>query len=738
MKKAKWIKAPYDFTESLPAFVKSVVLEKEVKDAVLSVATIGMFAVFINGNRVGDEVLSPGWTSFEKRTQKIRFSVADMLEQENELKIIVGKGFAKSRMGWGRQKNNPDKHVSLIYCLEVTYSDGTTDVFCSDTETKVYSSKILFSEIYDGETVDNSAEIQCVGNALLDEIHVDIVDRCGEKIIEQEIIYPVEIICTPKGETVIDFGQNLTGYVEVTVSANTGDEIVLNHGEVLDKNGNFYNENYGSAKAEAKYISGGGAEIFKPLFTYYGFRYVLVKKFPAPVTAQHFKAIVVHSDMKRTSGFVCGNSKINQLYHNIIWGQKSNYLDVPTDCPQRDERLGWTGDAQVFVRIAAINFDVYTFFSKWLGDMILDQRENGMVPNIIPDINCDEDAVSSAWGDAAVICPWEIYRAYGKPEILEQCYPMMKKWVDYIRDQGDNAYLWLNCNAHFGDWLALDGINEKNERHNFEDEIELDGDTIKGATDHDLIASCYYAYSTSLLVKAGEVLGKDMQEYCVLEQNIKKAIRERFIAEDVPICKTQTACAMLICFDIHPSKKTGELLQSLVTENGNKLKTGFVGTPLLLHALTKSGYNAVAYDLLMQEEFPSWLYSVNRGATTMWEHWDGVNEKGDMWSKTMNSFNHYAYGAVGDWIFGECAGIQPASPGYQSIRLCPKCDRRLGFLKAHIDTPHGRVVSAWYYKENRIYFEFEIPQNVSATLLLPDGETFALKGGKYHFTTADF
>lgn len=380
---------------------------------------------------------------------------------------------------------------------------------------------------------------------------------------------------------------------------------------------------------------------------------------------------------------------------------------------QRDERLGWTGDAQVFVRTGAINFDVYKFFKKWLGDMATDQRDDGGIADVVPDCLMNNNS-SAAWGDAAVICPWEVYKAYGNKEILEQCFPMMQKWIEYIRNFGEEEYLWIGGN-HYGDWLAMDG------------------DEWKGGTDHDMISSCYFAYSTDLFIKAGEVLGRDMSEYKEMLAKIKAAVNERFVKDGLPVCQTQTACSMLICFDINRSKRIADLLAKLVRDNGNRLATGFVGTPILLHALTIGGYADIAYELLLQEQFPSWLFSVNMGATTMWEHWDSVNDKGEFWKVDMNSFNHYAYGAVCDWMYGVCAGITPIEAGYKRVRIAPVCDRRMGFVNASIDTVEGKVASSWYYRGDGLHLEFEVPQGSSAELVLPDGRTYEVSGGKYMF-----
>ena len=583
---------------------------------------------------------------------------------------------------------------------------------------------MLETDIYHGETVDKTAPVIKIGNAVLSDVNTKLVPQVGEWIREQERLAPVKRFVTPAGETVIDFGQNLAGYVEVKVSGKAGERIVMRHAEILDKDGNFYTENLRSARETNTYIlSGKGEECFKPTFTWQGFRYIALDEFPeGALETAEFTAIVVHSDMKRTGRFACGNEKINQLYHNLVWGQKGNFIDVPTDCPQRDERLGWTGDAQVFCQTAALNFDVKKFFKKWLKDLAVDQmEENGAVRGSAPVVMGREmTRISAAWGDAAVICPWVIYLTYGDKQVLEDQFESMKGWIEYIRRLTDGGeYLWLGGN-HYGDWLAMDngeGVYE-------------------GATDKDFIATAFYAYSTGLFVKAGKVIGRDMSEYEALYGNIVKALTERFIRDGLPVSDTQTACAMLLYMNLcEDRQKVADRLAELVRANGTRLNTGFVGTPYLLYGLSENGHMDLAYDLLLQEQFPSWLYSVNQGATTIWEHWDGVNDAGEMWSKAMNSFNHYAYGAVGEWMYRTAAGIRAVetAPGFSEFVLCPVPDRRLGFVDASLDTAHGQIRSAWYVQEGMVRYEFTVPENTEALIKLPGGVEKKVGSGQYVF-----
>ena len=737
-RRAKWISAPIDTEQAGIAFVRIFDTKKEVKKATLSVSAIGLYAAYINDKRVGRDVLAPGWTIYNTRVQYQTHDVTELLQKDNKISIEVGPGWAVGNIAWGT-KMFADQ-TALIAALTVLYTDGTREEIVTDTTWDVFTTHILYSDIYHGETVDKTAEIKYLGKAVRSDYKTKLIPQVGELITEHERLAPVELIRTPKGETVIDFGQNMTGYVEVRIKAERGARIMIHHAEVLDKDGNLYTENLRKAKCENLYICSGGEDVFKPSFSFQGFRYIRLSEFPTEdIDLDAFHAVVVHSDMKRTGYFRCGNEKINQLYHNVIWGQKSNYLDVPTDCPQRDERLGWTGDAQVFARTAAINFNVKRFFDKWLGEMAIEQRANGGIPEFIPRCKKNRDeyvAVATGWADAACIIPWEIYLAYGDKELLAKHYPMMRKWIMYLHYTGPEEFLWLGGD-HYGDWLAMDHGE----------------DSYKGATSTDFIASAFYANSVALLLKAEKALGYDTAKFEERYRKVVAAFREHFIPNGElrqypdlnpngisdPPNETQTAYALVLKFGLCEEKdrqRFADRLAEMIRENGMRMTTGFLGTPYLLHALSENGYSDVAYELLFQEQNPSWLFSVNHGATTIWEHWNGIKEDGSFWSRDMNSFNHYAYGAVYDWIFGKAVGIEPVenAPAYREITLAPHPDRRLGYADGSIDTKFGTVRSYWYYKDNSVYYEFTVPKGVTAHLTLPSGKTETLTEGTYHFT----
>ena len=743
IKNAKWITSPVNVGVAACDFKTELSLGADIKRAVLTVTSIGNYAAYIDGNRVGNGVLTPGFTSYKNRVLYQTYDVTDMLSENSELSIGVAQGWAVGCIGYGRTDNFFSDKTYLIASLDIEYKNGKKKAIVTDKKWKVYSSAVTFSDIYHGETQDLTAAINLIGNAKEEEYKTRLVKQDGEWICERERLRPIALIKTPKGETVIDFGQNMTGYVEVKARGERGRRIVMHHAEVLDKDGNFYTANLRSARNENTYILSGTDDVFKPIYTFQGFRYIrLTEYYSDKVDLNDFTAIAVYSDMKRTGDFKCGNEKINQLYHNIIWGQRSNFLDIPTDCPQRDERLGWTGDAQVFCRTASINYDTKKFYTKWLTDVALEQSREGAVYGIVPHClgNGGITRISAAWGDVACVIPWELYTAFGDKALLKKHFPMMKKWVNYLHSAGPEEYLWLG-GFHYGDWLAMDAGE----------------DSYVGATSNDLIASAFFAYSTSLLIKAGEVLGENVTEYRELYKNVKAAFREYFMEngmpkEEFPLTETpprkhaivdtvrrgvtQTAIVLILKFGLYEKGEESALIEKLcelIRSFDGRMTTGFVGTPYILHVLSEFGKTDVAYSLLMQERNPSWLYSVTHGATTMWEHWNSLKEDGSFWSTDMNSFNHYAYGAVYDWIFGVSLGITPTEPGYKAVRIAPHPSRELGFAEASIETKHGKIRSYWYYKGDAVYYEVDVPRGVSATVTLPSGYTETVSGGTFHF-----
>ena len=715
---SSWIGCSKDYGSSCPVFIKKFDLKKEIQKAVLTITAIGVYEIHINGTRVSDYVLAPGCTVFHKRLQYQTYDVTEYLDASNELAVTVGTGWYRGRISekYGDIHDDP---CAIIASLVLSYADGSEETIYTDDGWQTRASKILFSDIYDGETYDATAKDSENHEVTILKLSKEaLIPQEGEMICEHERVKPISLIISPKGERIIDFGQNLAGYVEFTVTANAGEEIEFCCAEVLDKDGNFYNENYRSALAKTKYICREGEQTFKPHFTFFGFRYIRLDQYPEKFDLNDFTAIAVYSDIRRTGSINSSNAKLNRLFQNTLWSQRSNFIDLPTDCPQRDERLGWTGDAQVFAKTASYNYDVKRFFEKWMGDVRAEQNENGAVPDTVPNFWRLKGA-STAWADVVCIVPWQMYLTYGDSKILRDNFDAMKKWVDYITHDTADEFLWTSPDEekklwrkHYGDWLALDAP----------------AGSYMGSSDVDLIASAFYAYSTSLLIKAGNVLGKDMTEYETLYNNIVKTFKQHFRNP-----RTQTEHVLLLQFDLTDDReRIAADLNNMIIENGNRLQTGFVGTPYLLHVLSENGYVETAYSLLLQEENPSWLYEVNHGATTIWEHWDGINDEGAFWSRDMNSYNHYAYGAVMDWIYEKAAGIRPLEdkPGFEQIYIAPQPDSRLDWLDVSLETKYGTIRSAWTCRNGIVRYEISVPTDA---VICIEGKEHVVGKGCYIF-----
>lgn len=725
---AQWISAPESVipadSEQAPMLRKAFAAGTGVRKARIYATALGLYELELNGVRVGDSYFTPGWTSYKHRLQVQTYDVTALVQEGgNALGAMLGKGWYRGNLAWEHQRDIYGNKCALLLQLHIEYDDGRTEIVGTDDSWKAAGSPILMSELYHGETYDARLELSGWSDAAYDDGSwkpVEAIAHSFDILVAQENdpvrktgeIKPIALITTPLGETVLDFGQNMVGWVRFSVAGKAGDTVEIHHAEVLDKDGNFYTENMRAAKVTIRYtLQGGERETYEPRFTFQGFRYIRLQGFGANVSLDDFTGIVLHTDMATTGAFQCSDPLINQLQHNIEWGLKGNFLDVPTDCPQRDERLGWTGDAQMFVRTASYLNNIAPFFTKWSRDLAADQRRDGGVPFVIPNVLNDDSHSSSAWGDAAVICPWTIYVAYGDTRILEEQYDSMKAWVEYIRSQGDNAYLW-NTGFHFGDWLGLDSKP----------------DSYIGATDRDYIATAFYAYSTSLLQKTADILGKteDADKYAELYARIVAAFTQEFVTPtgrlSVP---TQTAQVLGLTFGLlegAAKERAVAKLMELLEESKFHLTTGFVGTPYLNFALSENGQLEAAYKLLFQQDYPSWLYQVTKGATTIWEHWDGIKEDGSFWSKDMNSFNHYAYGAIGDWLYRCVAGIDvvEGTAGYKRISIRPQPGEGLTWAEGRLDAMYGEIVSRWSRGEDgAMTLQVAIPANTTASIVLP-------------------
>lgn len=715
---------------------------EEVKEARLYLCGLGVYECYLNGKKAGDEYLAPGYHSYDFHVQTNTFDVTEYLVNgENKLEIWLGEGWFKSRLGF--EGGIPNLYGDKLYAIGELYVGG---VLAASTDETWMSrvSPIVFSGIYDGEIYD--ARLEDIGSQQGGQIvpaREEAPEKCGAlteryslPIVKKETFEPIEVITSPKGETILDFGQNLTGWVEFDCALEQGQEIRLTACEIL-QDGCFYHENLRLAKTEFIYISDGRKAHVRPHFTFYGFRYMLAEwkrpdgaweALPAECQEYHFTAYHLRSDFDQIGTVVTGDKKVNQLFSNALWGQKDNFLDVPTDCPQRDERLGWTGDAQVFSETACYNMYMPAFYRKYLWDMRAEQSvTKGAVPNVVPRIKQGmiAECGSCPWADAGVIIPWNVYLHYGSRTLLAEMYPGMKAWVDYQRrqDEKEGGPHLVKGGFHFADWLALDN--------------EQPGPF--GATDPLYIASAYYYRDADILARSAEVLGyeEDEKAYGQLAKEIRQAILEKYFDKDgLCACHTQTGAAVAVMFGITDGKKMeeGTALSRRVSDNRNHLNTGFVGTTMLCPALSETGHHAQAVDLLLNEDYPGWLYSVNLGATTIWERWNSVMPDGHINPEGMNSLNHYSYGSIVAWMYGYLGGIREKEAGFKKAVIEPRPDIRLGFVECELKSAAGTYRSNWKYEEDgKITIEITVPFGAEAEIRLPDGRSEAVKAGKYQY-----
>lgn len=748
--KAKWITPKkQDVEEEVFALRKTLTVKDEVQSARVYVTSLGIYQLYINGAEIGDALFTPGWTSYQNRLQYQTYDVTNnLVKGSNALGILLSEGWYKG-MGFDKPYKYGENLAALLE-LHVVYKNGKKEIFTTNKEWKSGNSSFVAASIYNGETYDARLESNWSESDFHDEDWepVDCSFKPDAKLVAQqnelvrvtETITPIEYIVTPKGEKVLDMGQNMVGRMRMRVTAPKGTKITLKHAEVLDKEGNFYTENLRTAKQEVIYITkGDGKETYAPTFTFQGFRYVKVEGYPSEdLSLDDFTGEVIHSDMERTGEFITDNELINRLHSNVVWGQRGNFVDVPTDCPQRNERLGWTGDAQVFIGTALYNYQGASFFKKWLLDLKADQKPDGQVPFVIPDI-IPGNQVASGWNDAATIIPWTLYQVYGDKHILEDQYESMKAWVEKVRSLATNETVW-NAKIQFGDWLALDG----------------DPHSPVGATPIPLIATAYHAYSTHILAKAASVLGfeKDAEEYFALYGKIVADFQAEFTtATGNVIGGTQTSYIIPLAFNLlkgDAARKAAHELHRMIVANDYHLTTGFLGTPHLCSVLSKYGYHETALRLLLQDEYPSWLFEVKNGATTIWERWNSMNPDGTFNDSGMTSFNHYAYGAVAEWMHNTIAGISfdETTPGYKKFSIAPNISP-LGMteVKASYKSLYGKVVSEWKLNENEVMLKVTVPVNTEADVIIPpnasnitlDGERkqhsrFTLGSGGYSFT----
>lgn len=735
----RWITADMD-ADTPAALVKKFQISR-IDNARLYICGLGVYEAYLNGRKVGDEFLAPGYHSYDFHVQADVYDVTDCLRQgDNELEVWLGDGWYRGRLGFDGGYTN--LYGDRCYCIAELYA-GDELAVKTDGSWQGRPSPVTFSNIYDGEVFDarllDGGERHGVREeapARVGSLNEDLpagdrpihalCDRMNPPIVKKEHFPVQETILTPKGETVLDFGQEITGWVEFDSALPAGARVRLTGSEIMQQ-GCFYHENYRTAKTEFTYISDGRPRHVRPHFTFYGFRYMLVEYLDtadAPIT--NVTAWHLRSDFDEIGHIDTGIEKVNRLFLNALWGQKDNFLDVPTDCPQRDERLGWTGDAQLFSETACYNMYMPGFYRKYLWDMRSEQSIlGGSVPNVVPRLKEGMAAEhgSCPWADSAVIIPWNVWLHYGSKTLLAECYPGMKAWVDCQRrldEEAEGPHL-VKGGFHFADWLALDN--------------PAPGPF--GATDPLYIASAYYYRCTKAVAEAAGILGytEDAERYSALAGEIRTAIQDKYFDEKGEcVCHTQTGSAMAIAFDLLPDRaepgREGDALEQRVKENNNHLNTGFVGTAILPSALTESGYHATAVDLLLNEDFPGWLYSVNLGATTIWERWDSVGPDGTISAEGMNSLNHYSYGSIAAWMYRYVCGISPKEAGFRRARIAPRADPRLGHVSGSLNTPAGLYRSAWHYEDGKCVYEVEVPFNAEAEFIL-HGKTTVLRAGKH-------
>jgi alpha-L-rhamnosidase len=701
-----------------------------VDRARLYVTALGVYEVEINGRRVGDQVLAPGWSSYDHRLRYETFDVTELVRPgANAVGAWLAEGWYGGRLGWGEGSHVYGDRLAVLAQLEITRADGTIEVVATDGSWRAAPGPIAASGIYDGETHDARREQPgwsspgfdedghgWGGVAVVEHALSTLVARTGPPVRRTELVTPVGVTTSPSGKTIVDFGQNLVGRLRITVSGPAGTTVTLRHAEVL-QDGELCTEPLRRAEATDRYtLRGGEDETWEPRFTFHGFRYAEVEGWPGELRPEDVTAVVCHSDMRRTGWFACSDDRITRLHDNVVWGMRGNFLDLPTDCPQRDERLGWTGDINVFAPTATFLYDCDGFLASWLADLAADQKPDGEVPLVVPDA-LGVGFPAAVWGDAAVTVPWVLYERFGDAGVLRDQYGSMRAWVDHVVGLAGDGRLW-DRGFQFADWL--DPAAPEDRPH-------------EGQTDPHLVATAALCHSLDLLAAAGDVIGEldDAARYREIATEVRKAFAAEYVAPSgLLVSDSQTAYALALRYALLPGddqrRRAGQRLAKRVRRADYRIATGFVGTPIVCDALCEAGEVDSAYQLLMQEECPSWLYPVLHGATTVWERWDGIRPDGSLNGTRMNSFNHYALGAVGDWLHRTVGGLAPAAPAYRRLRIAPVPGGGLTWAHARHITPYGMAESAWRIEGDDLVVTAVVPPNTTATVVLP-GRTDAVE-----------
>lgn len=728
---AKWI-GTEENEKRMPLLYKEFELKEKPESVRWHVCGLGLYEAYVNEKKAGREFLMPGYHCYDSFLEYQTLDVTELLSQgKNKIAVLLGEGWYKGRFGFdGDYRNLYGNQKKCIGELHIRYANGQEECIVTDSSWKAEESSICENGIYDGEHIDETLEHKMLSVEEIEETR-PLVERFNPRIHKVEEFQPVSVKQEDEA-LLLDFGETVTGWVEITGAFETGQKVMMQYGEVLQK-GRFYRDNLRTAKAEFTYVSKGKGETIRPHFTYYGFRYVKIKGLN-PEKEYKYTAYRIMSDIERTGWVATDHDKVNHLLENTLRSQKCNFLDIPTDCPQRDERMGWTGDAGIFASTACFHMDSGSFFHHYMKNMQAEQEKcNGAIPFFVPrpKVKKEEhtnpfylDSGAAVWGDAATLIPWKLYQFYGDKAMLEEQYPVMKAWVDYEYErtkENEIPYLWQN-DRQLGDWLALDNGNINNPI---------------GKTDSGFIASVYHYWSTKMVKEAAESLGlEESKVYAEREKEIRNAILNYYFP-DKKFCLeyTQTACALLLYLKLYPEGEreviTAKLAELLKKNNGH-LNTGFVGTPILCMALSENGQNQLAYDLLLNEDYPGWLHEVNLGATTVWERWNSLEEDGSISGTGMNSLNHYAYGSIAEWIYRYMCGLNPSIGEAVKMTIYPMPDQRFKKAEGSWRSVFGKYVCAWNWKsEQEVVCNIEVPFNANARFILPDGTEEILDCGKY-------
>lgn len=711
-----------------------------VASARLYVTAHGVYDAWIGGRRVGDHLLDPGWTAYDARLRYQTFDVTEHLRAPGADRLVVGlgNGWYRGQLTWTHQRDSYGDRLALLAQLEITLEDGRRQTVVTDEAWRAGTTGVLADDLYDGQTTDLRLPLapDAVADGPVDVLDADtatdiarLVAPTGPPVREVATVPAREVRTSPTGRQIVDFGQNVVGWVRLRVAGERGDTVTVRHAEVLE-DGELGVRPLRAAKATDTYVLAGGTQVLEPAYTFHGFRYAEVTG--AEVRAGDAQAVVVSSDLRRTGWFECSEPDVNRLHENVVWGMRGNFLDVPTDCPQRDERLGWTGDIQVFAPTASFLFDVGGFLGSWLQDLAAEQRPDGGVPYVVPDVvrelrgpgpDGGKHTPAAGWADAAVHVPWTLYERYGDVGVLERQYDSMRAWVDRARALAGDTLLW-DTGFQFGDWLDPDAPPD---------------DSAAVKADPAVVATAYLARSAHLLARAAEVLGHeaDARRYARLSADVAAAFRGAYVAADGTVrsdCQTVYALAIVWgLLDTDAQRRRAEdRLVALVREADFHVSTGFLGTPLILDALCDAGHPELAHAMLLTRTRPSWLYPVGMGATTVWERWDSLLPDGSIHPSEMTSFNHYAYGAVADWLHRSVAGLAPAAPGYREVLVRPLVTGQLDRASARLDSPYGPIEVSWRLAAGRFELDLEVPPGVTAHLDLPLDEPGRTVGPGVH------